>query len=162
MDPPKFDRADSYGLYAGGLRKLVHLLKYERIEPLAKPLAKRLWESIGGRLEADVLVPVPMHWRRRWTRRFNQAALVAEELAKLGGIRVDARVLRRTKSTPPQAGLSRVKQPGRVAGLRIAVVDDVMTTGATLSECARALKAAGAKSVTAVTIARAELASGRI
>ena len=174
MDPPKFDRADSYGLYSGGLRKLVHLLKYERIEPLAKPLAKRLWESIDGPLEADLLIPVPMHWRRRWTRRFNQAALVAGELARLSGIRVDTRALRRTKPTPPQAGLSRVKrkknlrgafhvkQPGRVNGLRIAVVDDVMTTGATLSECARALKAAGAQSVTALTIARAELASGRI
>ena len=173
MDPPAFDRAENYSLYSGGVRKLVHLLKYEGIEPLAKPLAKRLWLSLDGGIEADLLVPVPMYWARRWTRRVNQTDLLARRLSGLSGIRFDRRALSRTRATPPQAGLSwdgrkknlrgafRVNKPAQVAGLRIAVVDDVMTTGTTLSECARALKAAGAESVVALTIARAELASGR-
>ena len=173
MDAPAFDRAESYALYSGGVRKLVHLLKYDGIEPLAKSLALRLWRSLDRHIEADALIPAPMFWARRWSSRFNQKDLLARRLAELSGIRYGGGILQRTRSTPSQAGLSRtdrkknlrgsfrVRKPDRVAGQRIALVDDIMTMGTTLSECARSLKAAGAQSVLALTVSRAELEGGR-
>jgi ComF family protein len=118
--------------------------------------------------EADALVPVPLHWRRHWARRFNQSALLSEIVAETSGVPVAYRALKRVKATPQQVGLSqsaraqnvqgafRVPPDGKadVAGRRLILVDDVLTSGATMDACARALLRAGAAQVDALVFAR--------
>jgi ComF family protein len=119
----------------------------------------------------DAVVPAPLHWRRRWDRGFNQAELLARQVSRLTGIPLDRRLLR-TRPTPPQAGLTAAERRTNVRGAfaaagdkaairgkKLIVVDDVMTTGATLEACARALKRAGAADVAALALARADLES---
>lgn len=115
----------------------------------------------------DLIVPLPLHWRRRWERGFNQAALLAQVVAQRSGVPA-ASVMRRIRATPPQAGLSNAKRRLNVSGAfaikrnsslrgqRILLVDDVMTTGASAAACARALKQAGAVHVTLLTLARVD------
>lgn len=173
-EPPPFDRAVSFGLYEGDLRRLVHLLKYDGMRALARPLGERLAAAIEReRWEFDLAAPVPLAFGRRWSRGFNQAALVGKRVAERRGARFEKRLLRRTRATYPQAGLNRaerernlreaiaVRDPAAVRGRAVLLVDDVMTTGATLAACARALKSAGAKWVGAATVARAELEARR-
>jgi len=171
--PPNFDRAVSYGEYEAGLRQLIHLLKYERVLPAAKPLGMLLAHSVDDlRLCAakahPVLVPVPLHSSKRRERRFNQAELIARAALKSlpRGFELAAHVLVRKRETRSQVGLDReariqnmhgafrVTAPERIAGRTLIVVDDVMTTGTTVSECARVLKGAGAAKVFAATVAR--------
>lgn len=154
------------GLYAGSLREAVLRLKFRRKSALAAPLGDLLAETLRAELGAwtpDLLVPVPIHWRRRWSRGFNQSDLLARRVQRRLGIPT-TEVLARTRYTPPQVGLTRglraanlqgaftVTQPNRVAGRRVVLVDDVWTTGATLSECAHVLTAAGASAVYALTV----------
>ena len=120
-----------------------------------------IWEK-----GVDVMIPVPLHYTRILKRRFNQSALLAKEINKLNGIPVDFGSLGRRRKTRPQVEFSGherinnvkgafiVKNPARIKGKRILLLDDVMTTGSTLKECALALKRAGAKSVDTLTIAR--------
>jgi ComF family protein len=170
-EPPKFDRAAVAGPYEGALRRAIQLLKYEGMTPLARPLGERLAVAATGLVGFDAVIPAPLHWRRRWNRGFNQADLLAREVSRLTGIRLD-RGLLRTRSTPPQAGLSAAErrrnvqgafaaagQKDGVRGKNLIVIDDVMTTGATLEACARALKRAGAAQVAVLTLARADLES---
>jgi ComF family protein len=171
---PAFDRAVSFGEYEGGLRGLIHLLKYESVTPVAAPLGRMLAEAIqellaGRETLQPMLVPVPLHKSRRRARGFNQAELIARAAGKRGSRRlaVASGILLRQRDTISQVGLSReermenvrdafrVSAPERVKGQTLIVVDDVMTTGTTLSECARVLKQAGAKRVWAETVARA-------
>ena len=161
-----FDAAYAFGPFDAELRELIHLFKYGRVEALAKPLGRMLSLAIPSGGNFDVIVPMPLHWRRRWSRGFNQAALLARELAAATGVPL-ARAVRRSRSTEAQARLSRtarhanvrdafvVPRPASVAGKRVLLVDDVMTTGATLSACARAMKRGGASHVAAITLARA-------
>ena len=162
-----FDAAYSYGAYEGVLRELIHLLKYSGMQPLAGPLGALLALGLPRDQRFDVIVPVPLHWRRAWDRGFNQSELLAREIARRCG--VPARnLLRRRRWTQAQAGLSntrrranvtgafRLRPRARVKGLRVLLVDDVMTTGATASACAAALKAGGAKSVSLLTLARVD------
>ena len=165
-DPPAFDAARSGGIFDGNYRRLIHLLKYDGMRPLARPLAAWTAEVMPALGRVDLLLPVPLHWTRRVKRGFNQAELFARELSKITGIPVDARALRRTRATQSQAGLSRrqrrenlrgvfaVTDAARVRGRSVAVIDDVMTTGTTVAACARALKKASAGRVTALTAAR--------
>ena len=169
--PPNFDRAVSYGEYDSGLRDLIHLLKYERVLPAARPLGKLLAESIEQlRLgETDgIVVPVPLHSSKRRERRFNQSELIARAALKHlpAKFELGRDVLVRDRATRSQVGLDReariqnmhgafrVTAPQRVKGRTVVVVDDVMTTGTTISECARVLKRAGAERVFAATVAR--------
>lgn len=115
---------------------------------------------------ADVLVPVPLHYTRLIKRRYNQSSLLAQKLGKMVGLPVDAFSLVKHKRTRPQTEFSgrervvnvknafSVKYPERIKGKRIVLIDDVMTTGSTLKESARALRKAGAKSIDVLTVAR--------
>jgi ComF family protein len=162
-----FDRLRAFGAYDGELRKLIVLLKYNGVRSLAGPLGS--WLAIllhqnPELAEADVLVPVPLHPRRRRARGYNQAELLAEELSGWTKLPIEPRGLRRLKDTSSQTGLTPLQRAENVRGAfacdtkldstRILLLDDVCTTGATLNACARVLKRAGAARVHAVTVAR--------
>jgi ComF family protein len=162
-----FDAAWCYGAYEGVLRKLIHLYKYGRIRPLARPLGRLLDAALPADERFDLVAPMPLHWLRQYSRGFNQSDLLARAVAHTRGIPL-VRAVRRRRSTRPQAGLSNtrrranvagafvVRDPRRVRGLRVLLVDDVMTTGATAGACAAALKRAGAKSVALLALARVD------
>jgi ComF family protein len=145
-------------------------LKFEQIEPLGSWFAERLAElahNEGNLLAADVVVPVPLHRDRERERGYNQAALISRPLAKRLRLPHKAVLLMRTRARPDKRILSLEERwdsvrgafatrPGsQVDSLRVLLVDDVLTTGATLDACARALREAGAKSVIGLTVARA-------
>jgi ComF family protein len=160
-------RVRAFGRYEGPLREAVHALKYKGrlalAQPLGRALAEVVWtdEALG---RADVLVPVPLHPRREAQRGFNQSEELARVLARCTGLPVH-RALRRVRDTPSQTELGEDERRrnvrgafearGCVRGLRVVLVDDVVTTGSTLSECATVLRAAGAAEVCAVAVARA-------
>jgi ComF family protein len=159
-----FDAAYSFGAYEGVLRELIHLYKYGRVKTLAWPLSGLLAQALPRDEAFDAAVPVPLYWRRRLQRGFNQAELLARGLSRRTGIPV-VRALGRRRPTPAQAGLSNsarrqnVSQAFRarnVQGKRILLIDDVMTTGATAASCAAALKQAGARRVSLLTVARVD------
>ncbi len=128
------------------------------------------WLKLAGKdifeAGADVLIPVPLHYKRLIKRRYNQSALLAMELGRLTGLKTDVSSLVKFRSTKPQVSFSgaarvknvkgafKVKHPEKVAGKHIVLIDDVMTTGSTLRECAKVLLAAGAASVDTLSIAR--------
>jgi predicted amidophosphoribosyltransferase len=97
--PPPFDAAASFGVYDGDLRRLVHLLKYEKMLPLAHPLAEKMASRFAGFGAPDCIVPVPLYWTKRWTRGFNQSALLANSLAQRSGVPCLPRALRRIRRT---------------------------------------------------------------
>ena len=165
-----FDCARSFAIYEGPLVRAILLLKFEQIEPLGAWFAERLSEVMseeGGRFAADVVVPVPLHRQRERERGYNQAALISKPLAKRLRLPHKALLLMRTKARPGKRILTLEERwesvrgafatrPGsQVDNLRVLLVDDVLTTGATLDACARALREAGAKSVVGLTVARA-------
>jgi ComF family protein len=171
--PPEFDRAVSFGQYDAGLRGLIHLLKYAAVLPAAKPLGKLLAQGMEQLRFASgdsipLLVPVPLHSSKRRERRFNQSELIARAALRQlpAKFELDCSVLVRQRQTRSQVALDReariknmsgafrVVAPERVKGRTVIVVDDVMTTGTTVSECARVLKRAGAEKVFAATVAR--------
>jgi len=171
--------ARSFGLYAGNLRQAILELKFHKRERLGKRLGELLvevWTGVEelGALDSPVLVPVPLHSSRQRERGFNQAHLLAEGLKRrlarvqgTGNPEIAPRCLWRTRATVPQSGLSLtarrenvrgvfdVSMPGIIRGRVAVLIDDVMTTGATLSACAAALKQAGAQRVLGLTLARA-------
>ena len=164
-----FDAAYSYGAYEGELRQLIHLLKYGKVRPLAAPLGAFLSAALPRDERFDGITPVPLHWSRRWSRGFNQSDLLARVLSRRSGIPL-APVLKRVRSTAPQAGLSNSgrrrnvtaafhatrRAEERVRDKRILLIDDVMTTGSTAAACALALKRAGARRVALLTVARVD------
>jgi ComF family protein len=165
-----FDHARSYAVYGGALVRAIVMLKFERIEPLGAWFADRLAEVVRREAEAlaaDVVVPVPLHRERERERGYNQADLIAKPLAKRLGLPYRAVLLMRTRPRPDKQVLSMSERwesvrgafatrPGsQVDKLRVLLVDDVVTTGATLDACAKALWGAGAKSVIGLTVARA-------
>ena len=167
--PPVFDRARAAVLYEEVARDIVHGLKYHDRTELAR-LVGRMTARAGRELtvDADVIVPLPLHRLRLWTRRFNQAALIAREVGRLSGVPVDLAALSRIRATRPQVGLGerereenvrgafRVDPHHRagVAGRRVVLVAAVLTTGATASAATRALRRAGATRVDVLTFAR--------
>jgi ComF family protein len=165
-----FDAAYSFGFYEAELRQLIHLFKYGRVRTLAGPLGKLLARALPREQAFDVIIPMPLHWRKRWQRGFNQSELLAREIGRRTHTPVK-NALRRVRNTPAQAGLTSAKRRLNVSGAfqakkradvdaihgrRVLLIDDVMTTGATAASCARALQRAGARQVTLLTLARAD------
>ncbi len=164
-----FSRARAALLYEGVGRRLVLAFKHGDRLDVARPAAAWM-VRIGRPLldRADVIAPTPLHWTRLLKRRFNQSAELARRIAALSGRPYDGGLLRRTRATDSQRGLTRderrdnhagaVAGPrarlARVRGARVLLVDDVYTSGATLSACADALRAAGAAEVEALCLAR--------
>jgi len=163
--PPAFDWARAAGLYAGPLRDAVQRLKFGRRPALARPLAALVLEQCAAAMPAGaVLVSIPLGRERERERGFNQAALVAEHVARGLGAPLSPRWLARPRATAPQTELDAAARRANVrgafvastaaAGADVVLVDDVLTTGATAGECARALHAVGARSVGVLTVAR--------
>jgi ComF family protein len=164
----RFECARSYAAYRGALVRAVVLLKFEKIEPLAAYFGERV-ASLAKRdgLTGDIVVPVPLHRTRERERGFNQAELIAREVAKRLRLPFRPVLFMRTKARPDKHILSNEERwrivrgafatrPGsQVDNKRVLLLDDVMTTGATLDACAGALLEAGAKSVIGLTVARA-------
>lgn len=166
---PMYERARAVFVYDDASRGLVLAFKHGDRTDFAPAFGR--WLARAGRpllADAQVIAPVPLHWTRLWRRRFNQAALMANALARVAGIEVVPDALKRRKRTPSQGGLGRLARKrnlrgaivcpparrSRIAGKRVLVVDDVFTTGATADACARALLRAGADSVDVLTLAR--------
>jgi ComF family protein len=180
IEPP-FVRAVAYGSYEGGLRELIHLLKYSGVRPAANLLGRMLAEVIASlQLCCNVLpftaadaaiavIPVPLHKTKRRQRGFNQAELIARAALKCRGegrLVLVENVLQRRRETQSQIGLTSrqrrenmrgafaVTNAETIKGRDVVLVDDVFTTGTTASECARVLRRAGASRVRVVTVAR--------
>lgn len=168
-ETPPFDRARAVFTYAGGGRELVLRFKRADRTDLAPGLAAMMLAA-GATLVADcdAIVPVPLHRWRLWRRRFNQSALLARELGRLSGMPVWLDLLERPKPTRSLGRLGRVERrrvlagairlserwQEEVTGKRLLLVDDVLTTGATVGACSRALRRNGAAAVTVLTLAR--------
>ena len=174
-NPPSYDRARAAVRYDDVARALVHKFKYSDHLELAPMLGQ--WMARAGReltREADALIPVPLHWRRLWARRFNQSAALALAVSNMTGVQVLGETLRRVRATPQQVGLDKGERAQNVsgafrvpperksdlAGRRLIVIDDVLTSGATVDACARALLRAGAAHVDVLVFARV-VAGGR-
>jgi ComF family protein len=163
---PPFDYARAAASYGGTVREAIHGLKFGGRRSLARPLADLIGEQCASVLgqRPDALIPVPLARARERERGFNQSALVAERLGERFGLRVRPRWLVRLRTTAAQSGLSAPERLGNVAGAfaaapavagrHVVIVDDVVTTGATVGECARVLRAAGAARVGVLTVAR--------
>ena len=167
--PPAYRCARAAVRYDDVARTLVHALKYQDRTDLAPAMGR--WMARAGRelLEsADVLVPVPLHWRRGWGRRYNQSGALARIIERQSGVKLASEALRRIRPTEQQIGLSRPQRasnvqgafkvaPNRqsmIAGRRVVLIDDVLTSGATVDACARALLRAKAASVDVLVFAR--------
>jgi len=181
LAPPAFVKAVAYGGYHGELRSLVHLLKYEGMQPVAGRLGRLLADSLGAfASSADaprqmLVIPVPMHPVKQRQRGFNHAELLARAaMAEMRrrhpqlGLHLETSLLKRVRVTVSQAGLTSHQRrqnlrgaffapsPGRLAGQHVLLVDDIYTTGATARACSRVLVNAGAASVRVATVARAQ------
>ena len=165
-----FDFARSYGAYTEGMTRSIMLLKYEGVTPLAAWFAVALGETFRRHPElcpADVVVPVPAHALRLRERGYNHAELIAKPLARSLGLPCRSYLLVRSRPRPDKLKLTlrerwrsvrgayTIRYGLRVDNLRVLLVDDVLTTGATLDACSRALRKAGASRVVALTVARA-------
>ncbi len=153
-------------LYEGGLRKAIHRMKYTGARRMAQPLGAMIAVAAQHQLPpADAVLPVPLHADRLAERGFNQAEELARQVAQRNGLPLLCTGLERQRDTGHQAGLSRAERRTNIAGafvwranqpppLRVILVDDVLTTGATLVACADALRAAGSREVYAAALAR--------
>lgn len=164
---PVFDAARAAVVYNDASRRLVLGFKYNDKLHAAHVFVPWMMRA-GAELiaQSDIILPVPLHARRLWSRRFNQSALLAAGIARKSGKPYDPFTLLRARSTRPQKGLSRASRERNVrnvffvntkrdvTGKNILLIDDILTSGATLNECARVLKKSGAHKVFVLTIAR--------
>ena len=170
LDPPPYSGARSFGYYAAELSRTIQELKFrgrKNLVGLLAPLLAGTFVETWKREEFDFLVPIPLHPKRRRMRGFNQAALLSRKLSQLIAVPCCDGALRRVRDTAPQVGLSdserlrnvrsafQCRDQSIVTGKRLLLIDDVMTTGATLASAAAALVSAGAARVSALTLARA-------
>jgi ComF family protein len=152
--------------YIPQLQDAICAIKYRNVSSLAKPLASLTVRALPGELDTDVIVPVPLHPSRLRARGFNQSLLIADRLGRHLRRPVSTTDLIRTIATEPQTSLTRserirnlrraftVRHAEAFCGRKILLIDDVFTTGTTLNECAKALRSAGAASVSALALAR--------
>lgn len=167
--PPPYRKVHTVFHYNEKSKALIHQLKYADKTYMAPYFGQWMARASQASLtDADMLVPVPLHRFRLLRRHYNQAALLARTISRISGVPLYPRLLLRTRHTPSQAGLSSRKRRLNVRGVfklhpryatlvkdkHIVLVDDVMTTGATLTACTKALKKAGAREVTIVTLAK--------
>ena len=164
--PPAFDGIRAVCLFDGAARKLVHSLKYANFRAVAPDMARLLADLPGPRpVPGEVIVPVPLHPRRERTRGYNQSELLARTVGKRMGLPVRPGIVRRVRNTPPQVSIENYEErrsniegsfvcPAGLSGESVLLMDDVVTTGSTMSACAAALKAAGARSVWGLAFAR--------
>jgi ComF family protein len=165
--PPAFTSIRAAFAMEDGARRLAHELKYDGLTSLAEPMA-RLMHAAVAIADVDIVVAVPLHRGRERSRGFNQSHELARHLAELAGLPCEGHAMRRTRDTEPLAKTMHREErraivegafaarAERVDGRRMLLVDDVVTTGATLDACARALLEAGAAEVRCVTWARAD------
>ncbi len=163
---PAIDGIRAPYLMEGAMRDAVHFFKYRDYRAGAPELGRMLAQHLDSRpIPADVIASVPLRWRRERERGYNQSALLARELGKLIDTPVDNRLLRRTRHDPPQVSLDGYEERRRniegafecrakLDGVTVLLIDDVVTTGSTMSACASSLKAAGATSVWGLALAR--------
>jgi len=168
-NPPAYDRARAAMRYDDIARSLVHAFKYSDRLDLAPVMGR--WMARAGRElqgDADALIPVPLHWRRLWARRFNQSATLAGVISTLWAVPVVHGGLKRTRATGQQVGRSKaeradnvqgafqvpVEYKAEIQGRRLVLIDDVLTSGATVDACSRALLRAGAAHVDVLVFAR--------
>ncbi|MDD5542734.1 MAG: ComF family protein [Acidobacteriia bacterium] len=164
-----FDFCRSFGIYDGTLRESIHLFKYGHRTRLGKrfsDLLMVLWNRWPQLADADLVLPMPLHRRRKRERGFNQSEILAQGFARQVGKPYEPRLFIRTLPTPSQTGLSRrqrrlnvagafeVRHPARLEGKVCLLIDDVLTTGATLNEASTVLKRGGAQKVLVLTLAR--------
>ena len=172
--PPRYRIARSIARYRttaedepGTLPALIRRHKYGLDQSVGRALTEYLGDELPlSARDYDVVMPVPLHWRRLWWRGFNQAALLAAEVASRLNLPLDTTAITRKRFTTPQTSRHHdermknvrrafdVTHPERIQNRRVLIVDDVMTTGATVDECARVLLRAGAASVDVFTLAR--------
>jgi ComF family protein len=168
---PHFTYHRSYGRYKGKLKDAILLYKYRRFQILggnfARLISRRLGKEENIWWKADVIIPVPLHPKRQKKRGFNQAQVIAAELARIKGIKLEEGALVKVKNVLPQtfleieergknvSGAFRVVDKERIKGKIVILVDDVYTTGSTIKECSMVLKEAGSKEVRALTLAQA-------
>lgn len=168
-DPPAYARARAAVRYDEVARTLVHALKYQDRTDLA-PIMGRWMARAGHELlkDADMLIPVPLHWRRGWSRRYNQSGALGRVIERQAGVKLRGELLLRVRATEQQVGLSRPQRASNVQGAfgvspdrrsqipgrRVVLIDDVLTSGATVDACARALLRAKAAQVDVLVFAR--------
>lgn len=165
-----FYQARAVGYYRGVLKEAVLLLKFGKKTGLSQMMGDLLVDVLKKQpemaAEIDAILPVPLHWWRRYSRGFNQSELLASVLSKYLHRPLLTKLLQRTRATTPQTTLKRkerlenikgafkVKHPDKIANKTLLLVDDVYTTGATVNECAKVLSRARAKRVYVLTLAR--------
>ncbi len=158
----------SLGAFDDSYQKLIHRFKYDKRIPLGRRLAKRLAQTLAQRsdfADCDLVIPVPLHRARHRERGFNQSEILAEGISEATNISLAKDILKRKKNTRDQTHLNAqeraenvrdafiVTHAANLSGKKVILVDDVMTTGATLKECARILREAGAAKIIAATLA---------
>ncbi len=172
--PPPFERLLAVWSYEPPFDRVIHALKFGRLFYLGEHLARHLAESFGSQLsDYDVVVPLPLHWSRQLRRGYNQAEEIARPLSRQLGLPL-VRGVRRRRPTPPQTRLDRARRAAnlrgafraarkdRLRGRAVILVDDVVTTGATLAAATVCLQQAGASQVVAVAAGRTPLAGNLI
>ncbi len=156
----------SFGRYEGVLKNLIHLFKYQNKFALAPSLAKLLLEITPQ--NTDIIIPVPLYFKKLQERKYNQAVLLGQELSKMMQAPLSVDILKKTLPTPSQTALSQserqksilnvfsVEKVEKIIRKHVALLDDVYTTGATAKECERVLLEAGAQKVSIITLARSQ------
>lgn len=169
-EEPKYDIGRSVFCYDEHSKSLITGFKYSDKLHAVRRFSAWMVRAAGDEItrQAELIVPVPLHWRRLFARRYNQSALLAKAISSQTGIKCEMQALMRKKNTPPQASLTRKERfknikgafalnpglKGLIKDKTILLIDDVTTTGATLNECAKILKKGGADKVFVLTLAR--------